>query len=858
MAGIVGIDLGTSNTCVAVCDPDGAPRVISDRSEAKIVPSVVSFHPSGEVLIGAAAKQRKVIDPKNTVFSAKRLIGRNFDSPEVRTAKARMPYEIAEGANKSVVIRTRAGEFAVPEISALVLDHIRAMARASLGSDVTQAVVTVPANFSDAQRSGTQTAGAIAGLTVIRVLNEPTAAALAYGHLRQLQRSIAVYDFGGGTFDVSILRLDGQVFQVLGTSGDSFLGGDDIDERIVDRLTAKFLEQYRVDLRDNELALMRLRAVAEQTKIELSRKQRALIKVDEIAYGPGGAGLNLTHEISRDELVQSVSDIVDRTFPVCTEALRLAGIGIGDIDDIVLVGGTTKMPYVRERVAAFFGKTPRMDVNPEEAVAIGAGLQARALEQSMSAAPRPRRPSAPSVPPPLPPGVARPATAPRGAAAGPGQAFKAAPSEQTVLDQVAADRTETDVPMAQLAYPDLQRLPQNAPAPLSRTSPPTGPVGLARPPASAAPTLLGVAAVSAPPALNVAPTSAATATATTGVASRIPLPPPALEIAAEEPLTPVESAPALAETDIARPDPGKPAVVARVRLVQQPQTTPPIVEAQRVPRQPSAPREDRPIASASARSGLTVPPRALSASSTFEDSLTTPLAAAKEMAMGAAEVRTNASAVSEQSALDIDDLDTPPMAMSPVVGDARTNATTDARTNATTGARAIAPVSATVNASSARMTTQRAPAMTVPPAPGNALLPVIKDVTPRTLGIATISGYCDEILARNSAIPSSVRRQFTTSVDNQTEVRIEVLQGESRRADENQRLGDLVLSDLLPRPRGAISIDVTFAVDASGMLTVAARDAHTGQETRAQLSILGTITDINVDAAKERIRHMRT
>jgi len=268
---IVGIDLGTTNSAVAA-EIDGQPTVLADANGFKIQPSVVSFHPNGSVLVGADAKQRRIIDPRNTVYSAKRLIGRTFGSPEITTAAARMPYVIKEGVNEQPVIATRGGELAIPEIAAIVLDHMRSIARKALACDVGRAVITVPANFTDAQRSATATAGAIAGLTVVRVLNEPTAAALAYGRGRTANQTIAVYDFGGGTFDVSVLALRDEVYEVLATAGDTFLGGDDIDERLVDHMVGRFLAQTRVDLRGDELAMQRLRAVAEQTKIELSRR----------------------------------------------------------------------------------------------------------------------------------------------------------------------------------------------------------------------------------------------------------------------------------------------------------------------------------------------------------------------------------------------------------------------------------------------------------------------------------------------------------------------------------------------------------------------------------------------------------
>ena len=389
---IVGIDLGTSNTVIARADGvTGQVKVLADANGFKIHPSVVSFHPTGGVVVGAAAKQRKVIDPRNTIFSVKRLIGRRFSSPEVQTAKQRVPYQIKEGTDQLPMIVTRGGELAVPEMSAILLDHARNVATTALGTEVRRAVVTVPASFNDAQRSATATAGSIAGLEIVRVLDEPTAAALAYGNTRKLDETIAVYDFGGGTFDITILRLADQVYEVLGTAGDTFLGGDDLDERLVERLVDTFLEENRVDLRTNEVSMMRLRAVAEQTKIELSRRSRALVRVDEIAYGPNGKPLDLQIEIRRDELVRQIADIVDKTFLACEEALRYANLDITQISDVILVGGTTKIPYVRDQVARFFGKPPRTDLNPEDVVAVGAALQASAFERAPAVAVGPER-----------------------------------------------------------------------------------------------------------------------------------------------------------------------------------------------------------------------------------------------------------------------------------------------------------------------------------------------------------------------------------------------------------------------------------------------------------------------------------
>jgi len=365
---------------VAWEDELGKVSVLADTDGTTIHPSVVSFMDGtvvGGVVVGAAAKQRKIIDPENTIYSFKRLMGQSSGSLAVRQARSRVPFTITDGPNQLPLIATRAGEFAPTELSAIMLDHLRGVASARIGRNVNHAVVTVPASFNDAQRSATASAGAIAGLTVVRVLNEPTAAALAYGNTRRLHEIIAVYDFGGGTFDITIMKLEDQVYSVLGTAGDSFLGGDDLDERLVDRMLAKIITEHRLDLRDNTAAMMRLRGLAEQTKIELSNNPHAIVHIADL----GGKPLNFKIEFTRDEFISTIADLVERTFSVTRDALSIAGIKMERVADVILVGGTTRIPYIRNRVAAFFEKAARTDVSPEDAVAIGAALQAATLEQ---------------------------------------------------------------------------------------------------------------------------------------------------------------------------------------------------------------------------------------------------------------------------------------------------------------------------------------------------------------------------------------------------------------------------------------------------------------------------------------------
>lgn len=841
---IVGIDLGTSNSVVAHADDAGVVKVLADDSGYKIHPSVVSFHPNGGVIVGAAAKQRKVIDPSNTIYSAKRLIGRSFRSPQVQTAMTRVPYKIKEGANQAPLISTRGGDFAIPEISAIVLDHMRNIATARLETQVSRAIVTVPASFNDAQRSATATAGAIAGLAVVRVLNEPTAAALAYGHTRNLREVIAVYDFGGGTFDISLLRLDGQVYEVVGTSGDTFLGGDDLDERIVDKMVERFLAEHRIDLRTNEVAMMRLRAVAEQTKIELSRRNRAVVRIDEIAYGPRGAPLNLQIEVTRDEFVRLVSDIIDRTFPVCREALALAGIGIESINDVILVGGTTKIPYVRDQVSRFFARAPRTDVNPEDAVAIGAALQARALGRVLGR---------PSKSQPL--AIATPSTGVQS----PSDSFTDEPSASDSYTEVgpgpqeAADPISGGVMMAptdELVTGRPKRETAGYGAPRSGEKPDTS-YSITR--TSTRDKLEKAAPVTAPepPAHELAPKAVLGRMQTRPAIPRIPT--------SEVPKVP--SAPVAKKTAF-----GVPAAPAPPPLPRRPDSEPtakspesgrPIdkliddwigpgdthdnIQPAPSSTQPMAPQH--PIAPPTAPTLIVQPPEPPSHDSV--DSIT----------------------LSQDFALEVES----------VTGQAVAPASTARGMGPmnTAQARSVEPlpVVAKTTAPSLPPPPQPPPPRAFPPPPLPVMplpmplpapqpvmqmpQPVILEVTPRGLGIATVAGYCEELIHRNARIPTQTRKVFTTSRDNQQLVRIVVCQGESRRMDRNTVIGDLVLQGLPPRKRGETSIEVTFSLDPSGILQVRALDAQTGAEQQASLDLVGGVAHDDVAASRDRLQQLR-
>ncbi|RJX66262.1 molecular chaperone DnaK [Tsuneonella suprasediminis] len=382
MAKVIGIDLGTTNSCVAVMD-GGKPKVVENSEGARTTPSIVAFTKDGERLIGQPAKRQAVTNPDNTVFAVKRLIGRRFDDPVTKKDTELVPYTIVKGKNGDAWVKAGSEDYSPSQISAFILQKMKETAESYLGETVTQAVITVPAYFNDAQRQATKDAGQIAGLEVLRIINEPTAAALAYGLDKDDGKTIAVYDLGGGTFDVSILEIGDGVFEVKSTNGDTFLGGEDFDTVIVEYLADEFKKKENMDLRSDKLALQRLKEAAEKAKIELSSSQQTEINLPFItARMEGGSTtpLHLVETLTRSKLEQLVGDLIKRTLEPCKKALADAGIDKGGVDEVVLVGGMTRMPKVREVVEEFFGKKPHTGVNPDEVVAMGAAIQAGVLQ----------------------------------------------------------------------------------------------------------------------------------------------------------------------------------------------------------------------------------------------------------------------------------------------------------------------------------------------------------------------------------------------------------------------------------------------------------------------------------------------
>src|SRR6202451_523387 len=377
MAKVIGIDLGTTNSCVAVME-GAAPKVIENSEGARTTPSIVAFTDDGERLVGQPAKRQAVTNPERTIFAIKRLIGRSFDDPISKKDMALVPYKIVRGPNGDAWVAVDGKQYSPSQISAFILQKMKETAEAYLGGPVTQAVITVPAYFNDSQRQATKDAGKIAGLEVLRIINEPTAAALAYGLEKKGAGTIAVYDLGGGTFDISVLEIGDGVFEVKSTNGDTFLGGEDFDLRVIDYLADEFRKEQGIDLRKDKLALQRLKEAAEKAKIELSSSKETEINLPFVTAA-GAGPKHMVMKLTRAKLESLVDDLISRTMDPCRAALKDAGVTAGEIGEVILVGGMTRMPKVIDAVKNFFGKDPARNVNPDEVVAIGAAVQGAVL-----------------------------------------------------------------------------------------------------------------------------------------------------------------------------------------------------------------------------------------------------------------------------------------------------------------------------------------------------------------------------------------------------------------------------------------------------------------------------------------------
>ena len=970
MTPVVGIDLGTTNTVVGVVK-DGHAAALPDEAGERLIPSVVSFHPGGNVLVGRGAKERRLQDAKNTIYSIKRLIGRSWDSEEVRRARSRFPFEMREGPGQAALVVARGETYTLPEISAFVLRKAKAVAEAALGTTVERAVITVPANFNDLQRAATKVAGRVAGLEVLRILNEPTAAALAYGYGKSTTERLAVYDFGGGTFDVTLLDLSDNVFEVLATAGNTFLGGDDIDQAIADKMADEFLAVHRYDARTDPLGLERLRAAAETVKVQLSVENQARTRISEVAHGAGGRSLDLDFSITRAELERLVGPIVDRTFDVCREALGIARLQPGDFDQVLLVGGSTRIPLVKKRVEEFFKRPALGHISPDEVVAIGAAIQASALsgaERRRANVPPPPKPAAReqgSEAPPRPrldtnpfdvPAAGRPRfdTNPFGPSTQPfsRERMPTSPGLQgpnSRLDAVAPTRPGAVIVQPPGGLP-TERVPVTADQPgrkrqttgqgLGVPPPPVGPVAVAR-------VRVKTGSGIGPPGEPLPPPAPARTTAA-------PVSPPAATLLSAQDAAARARA---AAGDIAAPTGGKPDVaqLSPAQIAEKygklPLVMPAATPAGRAAAPPPRAEDDEPTETGLARGRLgslpdvlapPPPPQRNKAGTLVLDPAEVQKALTEESVsayvvqdndiepdltervealappIGAMAVdditvvRRNVPAVDDaELELPVPDVpdaaeampragmsspsataplaaatsaaaaaelwDAPPASFTPITGPIPQPPAAVASAPRTApmpavpapvpppppwGAPAAAPAPAPWERPPAPPPplAQTTPFQPVAPAPSTfgtqplvvPSAPLLVDVTPLSLTVETVNGFCDTIIQRNTPVPCERTRDFVTAVDNQTSVRVRVSQGESGKFRENTLLGELELDGLRPAPRGSVQIKVSFALDSDGILNVSARDVASGRATSARVRLVGAPEAAHVEQMMAR------
>jgi molecular chaperone DnaK len=824
MAAAVGIDLGTTNTVVSVVK-DGFPVTLVDSEKRRLLPSVVSFHPSGKVLVGDAAKERRIVDPESTIFSVKRLIGRGWESPEVQRARKTMPFELVEGEGHEVQVTARGERYTLPEISAFVLRRAKAIAEISLNEPIRQAVITVPANFNDPQREGTKLAGKLAGLEVLRILNEPTAAALAYGESSGQQERVAVYDLGGGTFDVTLLDVRGTVFQVLATGGDTSLGGDDIDELVARLMGESLLRQFRFDARTDPTARATLKARAEELKIVLSSNASADVALNSLVRGDGGHFVPASFKLDRKVLETLSTPILDRTLETCRATLTKVGMKVGDVERILLVGGSTRMPLVGRRVEEYFGRKVSARVNPDEVVAHGAAIQAAALAKGADVGKgsiRPRPSFSFALGAGFIAGPPKPSDAPGHTSdAPPAVVVPRAPNLPTVdLDTTPAVPAVVKRPSAlppRASAPLMPRVPVTlvGPGPAKKPSAPPAALVGAAPVGS---THVGIGAVGPKPSLSTDQEAilkaflggSAPAPAVEKPAAPAPPRPPT-----KPPISDIE---AELRAFVAGDLPGKPAPVAtkskddiesELRAFLSAEAGPPGSEAiVGVVDQPEPPISIPPIE---------FPPSSVPVSAPFvEAELTPPSRPLLPHLIAPSPV------ISELD--DIPDLIIP---------------TKRGSSAPPLEAKAGPPPLPQIAQADVALPHKKPPPLPVP----RRATPLLVDVTPLSLGVETVGGFCDVVIRANSPVPCDRTRAFRTASDNQTSVVLKVCQGESDKFAENTPLGDLRLTGFRAAGRGEVEISVTFEIDADGILNVQAREGSTGRSAVARIELLGAQND---------------
>ncbi|MCB9596284.1 MAG: Hsp70 family protein [Sandaracinaceae bacterium] len=794
---VLGIDLGTTNS--VVCVAEGADlRVLPDDEGRPLIPSVVSFHPSGEILVGHPARERRLLDAKNTVYSIKRLIGRPFLSPEVKRAQQRFPFELCEGPTQGVLVRARNETYTLPEISAFVLREVRRIAEEQVGAFCTQAVITVPANFNELQRSATKAAGRVAGLEVLRILNEPTAAALAYGYGKGSRERIAVFDLGGGTFDITILELAGDVFEVLSTAGDTFLGGDDLDVLVADKMADAFLTHHRFDPRSDAQAYERLRAAAEWAKCQLSTEDEVQLRVEELAYGEGGVSLDLSFGLTRGALEGLARPLIARAFDVCEDAMRVAGVRPTQLDNVILVGGSTRIPLVRAMVSEYFGREPQATIDPDLVVARGAALQAAAL-------------------------------APRSDASGPKrlgrvvlkkvskEALEKRKRKATIAEEIQAAR-----PKGPAFQPDRPKVPR--PPSIPSWGQDELPTRIAQASEDDDETVVGEY-----------PAPAQTATRVVASADADPIDGPTAakgkgydELVRESVIPPQ----ATDDQSGARPRQLRPAGGSTLGFGSQGLPVPDFEDVGETkpvrPAKPRAPAAAEPskivVVGELAPEPPPAPPRP-------------PEPPARPMAPPAPPHPAPPAPMAPPPA----PMAPPPAPMAPPP--APMAPPPAPMTYPTMPMQVMAPPVAQ-------------PPMPQPPMAPPIAAPLLLDVTPHTLGLETVAGFCEGVIKRNAAIPVEQTRVFSTGADGQDVVSVSICQGESRRLDENQPLGAIELTGLRPAARGEVKIEVTFQMDSDGTLGVRAVDAETGRQQTVRINLVGGVDEAEIQRMQERQARM--
>jgi len=867
---VLGIDLGTTNSVVAYADEQRV-RVLRDEDGQLITPSTVSFDPSGRMLVGHEARERRLVDARNTIFSVKRLIGRPYKSPEVKLAAARLPFELEEGATGGVAVRVRGETYSLAEIASFILRKVRALAESALGQPCANAVITVPANFNELQRMATRDAGRIAGLNVLRILNEPTAAALAYGYRAKQGQRIAVYDLGGGTFDISILELSGDVIEVVATAGDTNLGGDDLDSVVADRMVAEFQARFGVDLARDPQQYERVRMAAEWVKCQLSHQDTAEAIVKEVAWGPGRKSLDLQFKLSRSELQSMATPLIHRTFTSCEEAFRLAGVRPVQLDGVILVGGQTRTPAVRQMVAEFFGREPQTSVDPELVVAQGAALQGYALSgvpaadlaskvpRTLMGNPPPGRTLQPQKAPVRddePTQISKPKD--HEDAAGPSTSASAAPRKRSDmpfedLPTTISSRPDPDDELtkvgeyvsaaeAEAMFEEAKRsgaarLPASTSKGLGpKPSPPPSAAALAARLHKSGP---GAPRISAPP-LKAPPSKLPPKAA--------PLPVPNRQVvlvdAAELPAALRDPEPAgqdTTEADVL--DPIRTHSMARLLVTQGHKMRAAkiyaelivagdhslelLVEARALGVEVDVLVRHSDMAAPVARSQQQEHRQQLAASGSSKAGASRPPPPSKVMTPSRPPPTAAPEAPEEEAGRGWKPSDAPHEGLA--VGASLEPAFTDP----------------SVFLSESQLLRSQFPG---PP----SRAPLLLDVTTHTLAVETTGGFCEPIVERNAPIPTEQTRVFSTSQDDQITVNVRVCQGESRRTDENQVLGQIALLGLRKARRGEVSIAVTFMIDADGTLNVKAIDRSTGQGQAIRVDLVGAIADQDLERMRAR------